>query len=750
MAATRRNTTTTSNSSTEYANVGVQVNQQLVAMTDEEFREQCRLNRLSSPERRTLIAAKKRNQSRTITRKPSESEHETMHEAPPTEDEIISSVGYMKHLFGSPVDFCAYLVEDSASAEVDVFFHHYSGKMLALSKKRSYLWNPKSCLWVEMSHMAICCETQKSLHHRVKRILHARETMESGGTACGDEIVNRIAGEAGSRPEPQARVVDPGLKALRKFCRSVGSDEKMFVSRLSRVACAMSRRPEHFGDRMNLARECLPLSGGMCLDLVHREITPRLKEHRFTFESTIDPDRLQRYFDDEKCKVESRHLGFEEKAERDASLSKVRQFFYEVMSEDHLPHNAVHQKTDYLCCQILLFISGFFVNSQLFMWFSGPEVISGANGKSVIVNVLKAIMGSFCMTLAGNFASRRQTTGAATTALNGIQNVRLAIVSEPDKNSHPDVAFLKQLSSGEYIPMRNMYEEAKQVKVEANLLTVGNEPPKYGKDQAYWRRVIMTIFFRKFVPKRYLGDWPEGTLEADPRMEEWMLSHLEAFVFFVMTQARQIMVDVNWDMSSIPVPPEFEIFKEEIQVISDPLQQWVTSTFKLRLNLDGTLFDPKARLPTGSWKGITPDQVYRYYDAPGRRIRRENRVIDTPNTFTKEFNNTYLIYDDNGKGKKIMLFSTRKNSGGGFYQIELIDPNYQTSSDRYEARQDVAELVAYNDLVKTSGEEPTTCNQARRAPTAKKLPSVSIITNTPSKNNNRDILLDEDESDSDY
>ena len=127
----------------------------------------------------------------------------------------------------------------------------------------------------------------------------------------------------------------------------------------------------------------------------------------------------------------------------------------------------------------------------------------GANGKSVLANVLNRIMGSYAVSLPSAFLmqSSNRNGEAATPALAMLQGARLALANEVESGSKLSAQTVKVACSVEPIAARHMYGNSFSFLPTHKLVVRGNHKPIIqDSDDGIWRRIHLLPFDRRFGP----------------------------------------------------------------------------------------------------------------------------------------------------------------------------------------------------------------------------------------------------------
>ena len=152
------------------------------------------------------------------------------------------------------------------------------------------------------------------------------------------------------------------------------------------------------------------------------------------------------------------------------------------------------------------------VSAEKFLLIHGR----GGNGKGVLLLTLRTLLKDFAVELPVDtvLESRGRLTadanGRATTELTPLVNRRLGIVDELPRGGRLDVAKINRLTGGDYLPIRQLHHEFKDVPPTHKLILTGNFRPQIddARDAALLRRLIVVNFAQDFTQN------PDETLKS--------------------------------------------------------------------------------------------------------------------------------------------------------------------------------------------------------------------------------------------
>ncbi len=166
-----------------------------------------------------------------------------------------------------------------------------------------------------------------------------------------------------------------------------------------------------------------------------------------------------------------------------------------------------------------------------------PDILiflgEGANGKSLLRNILAGVYGKYCAKAAMSsfIVSKNVTPGAARSDLAGFRGVRLVTAAEANRKVTLDMETLKDWSGGEDVSARDLWQKGKdgQFKPQAKILLLMNHPPRiHDQTEGSWRR-LKYVHFAVMIPR---SEWNEklgqDVLETEGGgVLNWMLAGWE-------------------------------------------------------------------------------------------------------------------------------------------------------------------------------------------------------------------------------
>jgi putative DNA primase/helicase len=168
---------------------------------------------------------------------------------------------------------------------------------------------------------------------------------------------------------------------------------------------------------------------------------------------------------------------------------------------------------------------------QKFAFFYG----SGANGKSVLVDLMARIMGDYAASakIESITGKNRRGGGEATPDLMPLIGARFVRTSEPDEGQRLQEGLIKELTGGEPILVRALNENFVLVYPIFKLTISGNHKPEiHGGDDGIWRRVMLVPFDVQIPPEERDPDLGRKLWEERAGILNWLVEGLHQYLSY--------------------------------------------------------------------------------------------------------------------------------------------------------------------------------------------------------------------------
>ena len=126
---------------------------------------------------------------------------------------------------------------------------------------------------------------------------------------------------------------------------------------------------------------------------------------------------------------------------------------------------------------------------------------NGQNGKSVLLNVLNEVFGTYAMNMQPQSISVKNNQSGANQDIARLKGARFVTTTEPNRGMKLDEGIVKQITGGDTVTARFLYGKDFEYKPEFKIWMATNYKPIIsGTDEGIWRRMAI-IPFNYHVPK---------------------------------------------------------------------------------------------------------------------------------------------------------------------------------------------------------------------------------------------------------
>ena len=292
---------------------------------------------------------------------------------------------------------------------------------------------------------------------------------------------------------------------------------------------------ENFVSKLNIKKHLVPFSNGV-YDLL---------EHKFRKTKKDDYINLTMNFDyNDNVRNEEVHTFLNQVL----PIQSVRDYVLKKMSE----------------C-----LNGDIPNTY-FLMFIGD---TGANGKSQLLNLMKAAMGDFGEKVEVTLLTRkRNNANEANSEKIKLMNKRFAFLSEPEDGEKINIGLLKELTGSEEIVARGLYQDAVSFVMEAKLFLACNELPEIkGEDTALWRRIRVIDF-----PSRFVDDPKE---DNEYKIDRTLPSRMREDITWRQTF---INILIEYYYKDVREPSEVQVRTNEYRQENNDFYNWLTENVEYK------------------------------------------------------------------------------------------------------------------------------------------------------------------------
>ena len=194
---------------------------------------------------------------------------------------------------------------------------------------------------------------------------------------------------------------------------------------------------------------------------------------------------------------------------------------------------------------------------------------SGANGKSVFLNVLLQLMGEYGQSTPSSTLKEMGNVGNASPEIARLVNVRFVKSVEMKEQSRFNVERIKYLTGGDRIVARSLYREFIEFDPTHKIWLAVNHKPIIDEDsEAIWRRIHLIPFNVHFVEPEKAH---EGDLVQDRGLPEVLKSELRGILNWAIQGC------LTWQREGLRPPEEVqmatETYRQESDVVGRFLEQ---------------------------------------------------------------------------------------------------------------------------------------------------------------------------------
>lgn len=166
------------------------------------------------------------------------------------------------------------------------------------------------------------------------------------------------------------------------------------------------------------------------------------------------------------------------------------------------------------------------VDAQVMFILTGK----GANGKSVLLKLLSALMGTYGGAVPAHTITQQKFGNDKTDDLASLTGKRFVVASEGDAGDKLAVAKIKRMVAGDPIAVRKLYGSYFDLQPKFKLWFGSNDLPQVsGTDYAIWRRIHVIPFRRTFEPH-----------ERDPKLLDKLKTELPGVFNWALDGLREI------------------------------------------------------------------------------------------------------------------------------------------------------------------------------------------------------------------
>jgi putative DNA primase/helicase len=199
---------------------------------------------------------------------------------------------------------------------------------------------------------------------------------------------------------------------------------------------------------------------------------------------------------------------------------------------------------------------------MLFMWLG-----TGANGKSVLANLVRAVLGDYVAVMPAAFLNRQvgASPNAPTPALVSLAGARIAQANETESGARLSAQTVKVAVSTEPVTARPMYGQPFTYSPTAKVHVRGNHKPRIeDTDEGIWRRLVLIPFDLKLQPH-----------QRDPGLEAHLRQELPGILRWLVEG------HLKWRRDGLALCERITEASAEYRRESDPVGEWLADRGEL-------------------------------------------------------------------------------------------------------------------------------------------------------------------------
>lgn len=148
----------------------------------------------------------------------------------------------------------------------------------------------------------------------------------------------------------------------------------------------------------------------------------------------------------------------------------------------------------------------------------------GANGKSVLINLLCRMFSEYCKNVSAGALERHSDNDRPNPSLLQAKDARIIVVNETNEGVKLNSALIKQISAGDEICPRALFQDNEHFIPHMQILWVTNHIPQIDwNDGGIRRRYKLIPFTRTFAPDKQDRDLPEKLWAEREGILKWLI-----------------------------------------------------------------------------------------------------------------------------------------------------------------------------------------------------------------------------------
>jgi P4 family phage/plasmid primase-like protien len=199
----------------------------------------------------------------------------------------------------------------------------------------------------------------------------------------------------------------------------------------------------------------------------------------------------------------------------------------------------------------------------------------GSNGKSVLLNLIRMIMGEYFTKIDVSLITRkRKDANSASPELAKLKGKRICVFDEPNQNEPLNLGIMKILTGADSITARPLYGEPFDFVPQCKLVLLTNHLPVIMQgDNGVWRRISVLEFISRFV------DNPNPHRPNEFKIDRTLNEQLKQWKEYVMSYLLNIYI-TKYTEEGLKEPDEVVKYTKRYEEKSDNYKRFVSETLK--------------------------------------------------------------------------------------------------------------------------------------------------------------------------
>jgi P4 family phage/plasmid primase-like protien len=274
----------------------------------------------------------------------------------------------------------------------------------------------------------------------------------------------------------------------------------------------------------------------------------------------------------------STNLKYVEYDENHPIIQEIYEFFEQVF--------IVRRVRRYMLKLLASYLDGR-TTDEVFSIFSGK----GGNGKSKMISLLQKALGfheSPTTSYVGKmtvsvFTEKRPGSTASTPEIAKNKGKRFCSMEEPDKDDRLNTGLMKEMTGGDIISTRKLYQDPIEFKPQFKLALICNDKPEINScDEGTWRRVRNTVFLSKFTASPQADNifHFNGRPLDDAVLNEWAPYFMSILIHWYPIYRKEGIKDNS------NFPDEIMGYTQEYRSSNDQFNLFMESIIDVNLSVD--------------------------------------------------------------------------------------------------------------------------------------------------------------------